>query len=59
MVNFFWFTEPFVLFSAILDAKLYFWNGYQVDTAQWLAWRLATGEVPLSNPGKEDNFINF
>ena len=27
----------------------------QFTTAQWLAWRLATSEVPGSNPGKGDN----
>ena len=31
----------------------------QVVIAQWLARRLATGEVPGSNPGKGDNLINF
>ena len=25
----------------------------QVIIARWLAWRLATGKVPGSNPGKE------
>ena len=28
-----------------------------VILAQWLAWPLATGEVPGSNPGKGDNLI--
>ena len=32
---------------------------YQVLIAQWSAWRLATGDVPGSNLGKEDNLINF
>ena len=27
--------------------------GNQAIIAQWLAWRLATGEVPGSNPGKK------
>ena len=31
----------------------------QVIIAQWLAWQLATGEVPGSNPGKGQNLINF
>ena len=30
---------------------------YQVVIAQWLAQRLATGEVPGSNPGKRDNLL--
>ena len=24
---------------------------------QWLAWQLATGEVPGSNPGQGDNLL--
>ena len=32
---------------------------YQVLIAQWLAWRLATGDVSGSIPGKEDYLINF
>ena len=31
----------------------------QAILAQWLARQLATGEVQGSNPGKEDNLINF
>ena len=30
-------------------------NLHQVIIAQWLVQRLATGEVPGSNPGKGDN----
>ena len=30
---------------------------HQVIIAKWLAWRLATGEVPSSNPGKGENLI--
>ena len=30
---------------------------YQVVIAQWLAWQLATGVVPSSNPGKGDNLL--
>ena len=30
---------------------------YQVVIAQWLARRLATGEVPGSNPGKGENLL--
>ena len=30
---------------------------YQVVTAQWLAWRLATAEDPSSNPGKGENLL--
>ena len=29
----------------------------QVIIAQWLAWRLATWEVPGSNPGKGENLL--
>ena len=29
----------------------------QVVIAQWLAWRLATGEVPGSNPGKGEDLL--
>ena len=32
-------------------------EGNQVVIAQWLAWRLATGEVPGSNPGKGENLL--
>ena len=32
---------------------------YEVIIAQWLAWQLATGEVPGSNPGEGENLINF
>ena len=34
-------------------------QNYQVIIAQWLAWWLATGEVPGSNRDKGDNLINF
>ena len=30
---------------------------YQVFIAQWLAWRLATGEVLCTNSGKGDNLL--
>ena len=30
-----------------------------VVIAQWLAWQLATSEVPGSNLGKGENIINF
>ena len=29
----------------------------QVVIAQWLAWRLATSEVPGLNPGKGENLL--
>ena len=29
----------------------------QVIIAQWLAWQIATGEVPGSNPGKGENLL--
>ena len=29
----------------------------QVVIVQWLAWQLATGEVPGSNPSKGDNSL--
>ena len=32
-------------------------NRDQVIIAQWLAWRLATGYVLGSNPGKGDNLL--
>ena len=32
-------------------------NTYQVVIAQWLARRLATEEVPGSNPGKGENLL--
>ena len=32
-------------------------ENYQVVIAQWLARRLATGEVPGSNPGKGENLL--
>ena len=32
---------------------------HQVVIAQRLAWRLATGEVPGSNPGKGENLLIF
>ena len=34
-------------------------SDYQVNIAQWLAWRLATRDVPVSNPGKGDVFDHF
>ena len=34
-------------------------SNYQVNIAQWLAWRLATRDVPVSNTGKGDVFDHF
>ena len=41
----------YFLYKVIVSIKL--------PIAQWLACRLALGEVLGSNPGKGDNFINF
>ena len=43
-------SQIFVLWTLYFD---------QVVIAKWLARQLATGEVPVSNPGKGDNLINF
>ena len=49
----------FLLFSSDLvwngAWKTYIWTKNQVVITQWLAWRLATREVPGSNPGKGEN----
>ena len=37
------------------DLKIKLGRIDQVIIAQWLAWQLATGEVPGLNPGKGDN----
>ena len=34
-----------------------FYPGDQVVIAQWLAWRLATVEIPGSNPGTTENLL--
>ena len=47
------FSMKFFLYTNIVD---FLWN-YQVVVAQWLARRLATGEVPGSNPGKGKNLL--
>ena len=49
------------LFSVFETFRLFWVNlrvfPHQVIIAQWLAWRLATGEVPGSNPGKGENLL--
>ena len=41
------------IYIAFVDLKSF----YKVVIAQWLAWQLATGEVPGSNRGKDENLL--
>ena len=45
--------------SPILHTEVTVSNGlnYKVIIAQWIAQRLATGEVPGSNPSKGENLL--
>ena len=49
-------TSSIVVFSNLFRTKIFFLR-YQVVIAQWLARRLATGEVLGSNPGKSVNLL--
>ena len=50
--NIYWFFLSHMHWSLNKNKKVYL---HQVVKAQWLAWWLATGEVPGSNPDKGDN----